>query len=339
MRILATDLDRTLLPNGRWPADPGAIVLFDQLTERHNVLVIYVTGRNLTLAESAIAKYGIRRPHVLIGDVGTSIRKYDQGGWKPYDGWDAHVKQTSPRWDADAIRIAVAEVDGLTEQESEHCGPFKQSYYVDHRGCEAVLKAANERVKGNFDEVTVYSFDLQTGKCLLDFLPQSATKQTALEYVAAQLGADKPDVVFCGDSGNDVFPLTAGFSGVLVRNADDQLVASVKRATDANPELRVYFAKGRFKGLNGFYTGGVIEGHTTTGSSGTATDRKHRHPGAPPSDCPGWLRANSRGGPIEERRPLSPARLPLLTALGLQFSDFYESTEGRSNSGLSADAG
>ena len=61
-------------------------------------------------------------------------------------------------------------------------------------------------------------------------------------------------------SGNDIFPITAGFSGVLVRNADDQLVAGVKQAADEQPELRVYFAKGGFKGLNGFYTSGVIEG-------------------------------------------------------------------------------
>ena len=54
MRILATDLDRTLLPNGHWPADPGAIALFNELTERHDVLVVYVTGRNLSLAEAAI---------------------------------------------------------------------------------------------------------------------------------------------------------------------------------------------------------------------------------------------------------------------------------------------
>jgi len=170
------------------------------------------------------------------------------------------VKRASPKWDADAVCNAVAGVDGLTEQESEHCGPFKQSYYVDHDRNEAVLKAVNERVKGKFDEVIVYSFDSQSGKGLLDFLPQSATKQTALEFIADEFGANKPDVVFCGDSGNDVFPLTAGFSGVLVRNADEQLVASVKQAADADPELRLYFAKGGFKGLNGFYTSGVIEG-------------------------------------------------------------------------------
>ena len=260
MKILATDLDRTLLPNGSWPPDPGAIELFNQLTQSHDVLVVYVTGRNLDLAERAITEYGIRHPHVLIGDVGTSIRKYENGSWTPHGGWDAHVRQASPKWDAQAVRSAVTAVDGLAEQEPEHCSPFKQSYYVDHDRNEAILKTVDELAKGRFDEVIVYSFDSQSGQGLLDFLPQSATKQTALEYVAEEYGVDKTDVVFCGDSGNDIFPLTAGFSGVLVRNADDQLVANVKRATDENPELMVYYAKGDFRGLSGYYTSGVIEG-------------------------------------------------------------------------------
>jgi sucrose-6F-phosphate phosphohydrolase len=260
MRILATDLDRTLLPNGSWPPDPGAIDLFNELTKKHAVRVVYVTGRNLDLTEKAISEFGIRYPDVLIGDVGTSIRLYEDGEWTPHGGWHQHVQRISPNWDADAIRSAVAGLDGLTEQEREHCGPFKQSYYVDHDRREAVLEAVDERVKGRFDEVVVYSFDSQTGKGLLDFLPHSATKQTALEYIAAELGSEKQDVVFCGDSGNDIFPLTAGFCGVLVRNADDQLVAGVRQAMERRPELRVYFAKGGFKGLSGYYTSGVIEG-------------------------------------------------------------------------------
>jgi sucrose-6F-phosphate phosphohydrolase len=260
MRILATDLDRTLLPNGSWPPDPGAIELFNELTRKNNVTVVYVTGRNLDLTEKAISEFGVRHPDVLIGDVGTSIRKYGPDGWKHDTGWDAHVMRTSPRWDAEAVRGAVTDIDGLTEQEREHCGPFKQSYYVDHDRNEAILKVVDERVKGKYDEVIVYSYDSQSGDGLLDFLPQSATKQTALEYLAEELGVARPDVVFCGDSGNDVFPLTNDFSGVLVRNADEQLVASVKQAIAERPDLRVYFAKGGFKGLSGYYTSGVIEG-------------------------------------------------------------------------------
>jgi len=260
MKILATDLDRTLLPNGSWEADSGAIKLFNDLTEKHDLLVVYVTGRNLALTEIAIKEYGVRFPHFLCGDVGTSIRRFEKGEWSFDSGWVDHVNRESPKWDAMAIKETVAEIDGIREQESEHQNQFKQSYYVEHQKKEKILKEIDELVTGKFDEVVVYSYDSQNGKGLIDFLPNSATKQTAIEYVAKNFVVEKTDVVFCGDSGNDIFPLTAGFSGVLVKNADEQLVENVKKAMKENPELRAYFAKGDFKGMNGYYTSGVIEG-------------------------------------------------------------------------------
>ncbi len=260
MKILATDLDRTLLPNGRWQSDDKAISLFNELTEKHDVLTVYVTGRNLALTENAIKEFGVRYPDILCADVGTSIRKYENGKWTFDEGWIEQVKKESPRWDAIAIRDAVAGIDAMQEQEKQHQNQFKQSYYVDHEKKDQLLKKVDEQVKGKFDEVIIYSFDSQNGTGLLDFLPASATKQTALEYVAEEYGVAKEDVVFCGDSGNDIFPLTAGFRGVLVKNADEQLVENIKKAIHQNPDLKIYFAKGNFRGLNGYYTSGVIEG-------------------------------------------------------------------------------
>lgn len=260
MKILATDLDRTLLPNGSWEADKEAISLFNDLTNKDDLLVVYVTGRNLTLTENAIKEYGVRYPNILCGDVGTTIRRYENDKWEFDSGWVSHVKSQSPKWDANAIKNAVANIDGMREQEAEHQNQFKQSYYVNHEKKDQILGELDKLVKRKFDEVIVYSFDSQDGKGLIDFLPNSATKQTALEYVAKEFGVEKGEVVFCGDSGNDIFPLTAGFSGVLVKNADEQLVENVKKAMKENPELRAYFAKGDFKGLNGYYTSGVIEG-------------------------------------------------------------------------------
>ena len=260
MKILATDLDRTLLPNGHWPADDNAIDLFNKLTQSNDLLVVYVTGRNLALTEQAINQYGVRSPDVIIGDVGTTIRRLKHEEWHEDTGWASHVRQMSPAWNNTAIRDAVADIAGLTEQAPEHLNTFKQSYDVAHAERETILSQVNERVKGRFDEVIVYSYDSQADKGLLDFLPNSATKRTALEFVAKDAKVDKTDVVFCGDSGNDIFPLTAGFNGVLVRNADEQLVDDIQHAQQKNPGLKLYFAKGGFKGLNGYYTSGVIEG-------------------------------------------------------------------------------
>ena len=260
MKILATDMDRTLLPNGSWEADENAIELFNDLTYKHGVLVVYVTGRNLQLTEKAIEEFGVRPPDILIGDVGTSIRKYERGEWQFDDGWTEHVRCASPRWDTSAIKAAVSEIDGLREQEAEHQNPFKQSYYADHARREEILAAITELAGGRFDEVTVYSYDSMEDKGLVDLLPDSATKQTALEYVADEYGCPRNEVVFCGDSGNDIFPLTAGFLGVLVRNADEQLVESVRKAMTDNSAGKAYFAKGGFMGLNGYYTSGVLEG-------------------------------------------------------------------------------
>jgi len=79
MKILATGLDRTLLPNGSWENDSEAISLFNELTEKHGVPVVYVTERNLALTENTIKEFDVRYPNILCSDVGTSIRKYENG--------------------------------------------------------------------------------------------------------------------------------------------------------------------------------------------------------------------------------------------------------------------
>ena len=146
----------------------------------------------------------------------------------------------------------------MRQQQAEHLNEFKQSYYVDHSRRDVIRAEVEQLVGGKFDEVLVYSFDSSNGNGLLDILPTSATKQTSLEYVARVHDAGA-DVVFCGDSGNDVFPLTANFLGVMVRNVDEQLVQQVT-AAKKNDRIQIYHARGGFRGLNGYYVSGVLEG-------------------------------------------------------------------------------
>jgi sucrose-6F-phosphate phosphohydrolase len=260
MWILATDLDRTLLPNGKWPADADAIPLFNRLVSQNDVVLVYVTGRNLALAESAISEFGVRYPDVLCGDVGTTVRRRQDDQWHYDRGWEKTVHRGSPHWNVAAIKSRVRGIRGLDEQEAEHLNPFKQSYYVDHARREAILAELEARLAGNYDETLIYSHDSVAMRGLLDILPRSANKKTAIEYVAEEFGCMKERVVFCGDSGNDILPMQAGFAGVLVKNADSQLVREVRAAMHRDPLMRVYQAVGDFRGLNGNYASGVIEG-------------------------------------------------------------------------------
>ncbi len=258
--ILATDLDRTLLPNGDWPAEPDAIALFNQLTLDHGVLLVYVTGRNRALTEAAVEDYGIRYPDVLCTDVGSRISYYDDGLWREDAGWSLHLRHSSPRWAPEGLRERLAEIPGLTQQEAQHNNSFKLSYYVDAGRWESIAAQINKPVLAEFDANAVYSFDSVTQRGLLDLLPESAGKRGALAYLAESVGQSPERLVFCGDSGNDIDALTAGFAGVMVRNADEQLREAVRTAAKANRALRVYQAKGGCYGLNGYYAGGVIEG-------------------------------------------------------------------------------
>ncbi|MCB1678951.1 MAG: HAD-IIB family hydrolase [Halioglobus sp.] len=260
MRILATDLDRTLLPNGQWPADEGAIALFNALTQKHGILLVYVTGRNLALTEQAIARYGVRYPEVLCADVGTSMWRRERGRWRADARWAAHIQRINPAWDAAGVDARLSAMRGLRAQGAAHQGPFKQSYYVDPARGEAIVAQVRQRLGGAFDETLVYSVDGEAGRGLLDCLPRAANKRTALEYIADEAGVAYRDLVFCGDSGNDIEPLTGPFSGVAVRNADPQLRQSLARAAAGDHAPRVYFARGGCRGLNGYYVSGVIEG-------------------------------------------------------------------------------
>ena len=58
MKILATDLDRTLIPNGHWEADESAIPLFNELTEKHDPLVVdkWFTVQAMSRAEDSVER-------------------------------------------------------------------------------------------------------------------------------------------------------------------------------------------------------------------------------------------------------------------------------------------
>ena len=265
MFFLATDLDRTLLPNGKQPYD-GSMGLFRRISK--NFPVVFVTGRKLSLVKKAISKYKIPLPNYAICDVGTTIYEVSKGKYVPDKEYERSILSSSKGWDVKKFKEELRTVKELKLQEGWVQKDLKLSYYVaDFLNSDSIAKEVSGILKKKCNSVeVVYSFDEAKQTGLLDVLPKKATKLGALEYLRKKLGFKKKDVVYCGDSGNDVLPLTFGYRAILVRNALPEVRKQVRQTIKEKGIESFYEAKGwRSKNLNGYYVSGIIEGLIKTG--------------------------------------------------------------------------
>jgi HAD superfamily hydrolase (TIGR01484 family) len=261
--LLATDLDRTLLPNGDAPESPGALPLFRRFAALAHVTLAYVTGRHRQLVEQAMADYGLPTPDFVVGDVGTSIYAIRSGDWQPDRDWTESIMADWRGLGHADLARSLSAISELRLQEASKQGICKISYYAPSLADPSALL---EQVRATLAATgaacnIVWSIDETIDTGLLDVLPASASKLHALEFLRGQLGIPLEHTVFAGDSGNDMEVLASGIPSVLVANAKDQVraeaVAAAARSGHANT---LYLAHGGLGGTNGNYSAGILEG-------------------------------------------------------------------------------
>jgi len=260
--ILATDLDRTLLPNGHEEYDNSIPVLFQKLANVKNLTLVYVSGQNLDLMLKSAKLYGIKLPDFFIAEVGTAMYKKEGNKMSFWQKWRTYTENKNPNWDREQIVKQIGMPDVLELQEGWKQNDFKISYYLrEENKKDDVLKKIKQAVnKIDIDAKIVWSQDPLQKVGLIDILPTSATKVTALEFLRQELGEELDNVVYCGDSGNDILPLTFGYRAILPKNAHAEVVQEVQKiAKQKGIEDKVYVAGG-YDNLNGNYSSGIIEG-------------------------------------------------------------------------------
>ncbi len=257
--LLATDLDRTLLPNGEQPESPLARQHFRRLVARPEVRLAYVTGRHRELVEAAMAEYELARPDFVIADVGASLYEIDAEDWRQVQDWQQTIALD---WDGRShaeLAAMVGEIPGLRMQEATKQGACKLSYYAPPLADPAeLLSCVRQRLEASGARVNlVWSVDETTGTGLLDVLPASASKLHALKFLRARLHIPLDRTVFAGDSGNDMEVLVSSIPAVLVANAQVSVRAEAAARTDA---ANLYLAHGGLLDMNGNYSAGILEG-------------------------------------------------------------------------------
>lgn len=268
MKLLCTDLDRTLLPNGKQLESPNARPILWHLLAIHSIALAYVSGRDLPRVLDAIHEYDLPTPDVIVADVGASLYLRDNDSWTMNAGWKFVTSKDWNGLDTIGIKTILQDIDGLQNQEEDRQSLHKRSYYFAESLDESLLRKSVETClfdKGVRASIVI-SHDPEKALGLLDILPRSATKSEAVRYLQSLFKLPVDDVMFAGDSGNDVFAISAEHPSVLVANADIATREAVQGClAESSLPASTYFAQGGldlagFDPLNGNYAAGIIEG-------------------------------------------------------------------------------
>jgi HAD superfamily hydrolase (TIGR01484 family) len=208
---LATDLDGTFLGG----SDAERRALYDMIeTRRHELILIFVTGRDLPFIRGLCGDTAVPWPDFVIGDVGTTIAAGP--ALTPVEALEAPIAEA---WAGrgDDVRALLDGVPGLRLQPT----PFRYrvSYDYDPAALDPALPAQIEAA--GFDVL------LSAGR-FFDVLPPGVAKGPTLLRLIDHLDLDPGRVLVAGDTLNDLSLFETGLRGVAVANSEPALKQSLE---------------------------------------------------------------------------------------------------------------
>lgn len=261
--LLCTDMDRTIIPNGHQPEHSEARSLFRKFCALPEVTLVYVTGRHLALVEDAITKYHLPTPDYAITDVGTKINHQQSGHWQTMTTWETEIGKAWGNIHHQQIAGQLHDIEGLSLQETEKQNTHKVSFYADlAQRSETEYLSETETLLAplNIQCSLIWSIDEAENIGLLDVLPKNATKLHAVEFLQQQLNYSYKEVIFAGDSGNDLPVLVSPVQSILVANASEEIKQQALRQTLKNQTDNAFYqAQNTFEHM-GNYSAGVLQG-------------------------------------------------------------------------------
>lgn len=216
--MIIVDVDGTLVSETH--DYTGLEALKEFLAARKDDFVFGIaTGRSIASVRALFDEFQIPHPDVAICDVGTRIW-YDLSDAFPDKAWSEHIDY---RWNADAIRAALAEMSGLHLQDDAFQGPHKISYFIDKGVHPGVFPM--DWVKQALGKLARTVNLIVTHESYVDILPRRASKGRAMRFIGNKWSIPLSRTVVFGDAGNDFDLFTGTNSGVIVGNHSPEMEA------------------------------------------------------------------------------------------------------------------
>lgn len=254
-RILATDLDGTLIPLPNEAGNQADLATLEAAHDAGQLPLIFATGRHFASVLEAIRQYHLPEPEWIICDVGSRILRRSGKDYALFAPYEAHLEEMVGQHDRREIEVLLSGLQGLDFQQPDHQTAHKISYQCAADQIEALTAAVRERLSAaGVPYSAMGSLDPFLNIGLIDVLPGAVNKAYALRWLATHADFSPDEVVYAGDSGNDEAALSCGFRAIIVANASTGLASRV-RSTLAQRGLedRLFCAPSRA-------TSGVREG-------------------------------------------------------------------------------
>lgn len=207
--LLITDLDNTLV--GDAPATER--LNRSLMAQRQQFYLVYATGRSYLSARRLQQQAGLLEPDYWITSVGSEI--YYRGEVDPQ--WAKHLSQD---WNREAVVAIAHQLPFLLPQPESEQNPWKVSFWLEET---ADIKAI-ERLKREFQQARLNAQIIFSSGRDVDILPCRSNKGQAATYLREWLGIPPEKTLVCGDSGNDISLFQQPARGVIVRNAQSELL-------------------------------------------------------------------------------------------------------------------
>jgi sucrose-6F-phosphate phosphohydrolase len=243
---LASDIDGTLT---------GDRAALDRLAGRlrearaaGSLYLLFSTGRRLEQVIGGMAEEGLPPPDAVICQVGTEIYLPPlEPDSRPMPAWrEALLKDYS----RDEALSFLERIEGLVMQSDEFNTELKTSCFLDR--CpqpEVAAEQIRRRVRPFADR---YQVVWSSGRDL-DILPAASGKGKAIRFLVEQQGLAADRVVVAGDTGNDASMFTEFHKGVVVANAQPELLSLAESLAGGEVYLaRQAHAAGVEEGLDHF---------------------------------------------------------------------------------------
>ncbi|MFJ8473913.1 HAD family hydrolase [Kitasatospora sp. NPDC094011] len=254
-RLIATDLDGTLLCSGGTVSDRTAAAL--AAAEAAGVRVVFVTGRpprwmqqlsphigghGVAICSNGGAIVDVHRGGELIEyfpmaaetalAVVETLRAKLPGSafaFEYADGWAREPEYAVPMWGDDEVR-AIGPAEELLGPDGPVRGLFKLLVKHPELGPDAFLAEARTAA-GHLAEITRSS-----PISLLEISAPGVTKASTLARWCAEHGIDRSEVVAFGDMPNDLEMLAWAGTAYAVANAHPEVLAAVPLHTVSNED-------------------------------------------------------------------------------------------------------